>query len=71
MVGDDHGFDGVYEMVCVLNVTGVFCGKWSEEVVYVLGDVVGGAVAVRNDRSAGGDFMGYGPGGGVFMNFGQ
>lgn len=71
VVGDDHGPDSVYEVVCIFNVTGVFGREGAEEVVYVLSDVVGGAAAIRNNGSAGGDFMGYCPGGGVFMNLGK
>lgn len=46
MDGDDHGPDGIYEMICVFYVAWVFCGDGAEKVIYVLGDVVGGAVAV-------------------------
>ena len=46
VVGDDHGPDGVYEVICVFDVTGVFSREGAEEVIYVLGDVVGGAAAI-------------------------
>ncbi len=71
MVGDDHGSDGVYEMVCILYVAGVFCGEGAKEVVYVLGDIVGGAVTIRDDGSAGGDFVGYCPGYRIFVDLGE
>ncbi len=71
MVGDDHGSDGIYEMICVLYVAWVFCRKGAKEVVYVLGDIVGGAVAIRDDGSAGGDFVRYCPGCGVFVDLGE
>ena len=43
---DSHGFQEVQKMICILDVAGVLGGEGAQEMVNILGDVIGGAVAV-------------------------
>lgn len=69
VVGNCHGPDLVYEVVCVLDVTGMFGGKGVEEMVYEEGDIVGCGTAIRDYGSAGRDLEGNCPTFWWFMNF--
>lgn len=62
MFRNSHGLNDTDEMVGVFDITGMKGGKGTYKVIDVLGEMIGGAIAIGDDWSAGRKLKGDGPG---------